>query len=193
MDCTIVLSPELWNKYVARAERFEQMGWRTRTSTLPIQDLRQIAYLLPMWGGIWSGVVFFEGDWYFHRITVWECVWYRDLNSSHFFLRFGALEHEANRTPDISATFIGSHKKFDKGNRMSVYSARKRKPSILSVSYRLNRFNRSRRWKTIPFQILCQNTVRTWFIKKFYVVENLTFHYDNKCSKNNCFTPNTDY
>ena len=39
-------------------------------------------------------------------------VWHRDLNSSYFFPRFGLLEHEANKTPDISATFIGSRKSF---------------------------------------------------------------------------------
>ena len=53
--------------------------------------------------------------------------WYRDLNSPHFFPRFGALEHEANRTPDISATFIGSRKKFCKHNRMSVCLGKKTK------------------------------------------------------------------
>ena len=88
--------------------------------------------------------------------------WYRDLNSSHFFPRFGTLEHEANRTPDISATFIGSCKKFCKHKRMSVCPARKRKSSVLSVSYRLNRFSRYSRWRTMPLQILCQNMVRTW-------------------------------
>ena len=69
----LCLSPERWNRYVVMAERSEQMGWLTRTSALPIRGLRQIAYLLPMWGGIWNGVVFFEGDWYVHRIAVWEC------------------------------------------------------------------------------------------------------------------------
>ena len=49
---------ERWNRYIAIIERSEQMGWRTRTSALPIRDLRQIAYLLPIWGGFWSGVVF---------------------------------------------------------------------------------------------------------------------------------------
>ena len=78
--------------------------------------------------------------------------WYRDLNSSHFFPHFGALEHEANRTPAVSATFIGSHKKFCKRNRMSVCPARKRKPSILSVSCRLNRLNRLNGGKTKPFK-----------------------------------------
>ena len=90
--------------------------------------------------------------------------WYRDLNSSHFFPRFGALEHEANRTRDISATFIGSRKKFCKHKRMSVCPARKRKASVLPVSYRLNGFNRWSRWKMAPLQISCQNMVRTWYI-----------------------------
>ena len=76
--------------------------------------------------------------------------WYKDLNSSHFFPRFGALEHEANRKPDISATFIGSRKKFCERKRMFVCSARKRKPSVLFLSYRLNRFNRCSRWITTP-------------------------------------------
>ena len=89
--------------------------------------------------------------------------WYRDLNSSHFFPRFDLLEHEANRTPDISATFISSRKKFCKRNRMSVCPARKGKPSSLSVSYRLNRFNRCSRGRTRPLQILCQNMVRAWY------------------------------
>ena len=89
--------------------------------------------------------------------------WYRDLNSSYFFPRFGTLEHAANRTPGRSATVIGSRKEFCKRNGMSVCSARKRKASILSVSYKLNRFNRLSRWKTTPLQILCQNMVRTWY------------------------------
>ena len=142
------------------------MGWPTRTSALPIGDLRQIAYLLPMWGGIWSGVVFLWRRLICPQNNSLRMFWYRDLNSSHFFPRFGLLEHEANRTPDISATFIGSHKKFCKHNRMSVCPARKRKPSISSVSYRLNRFNRSSRGRTTPLQILCQNMVRTWYIRQ---------------------------
>ena len=125
------------------------MGWRTRTSALPIRDLHQIAYLLPMWGGIWSSVVFL-----WRRLTCPQngslrMFWYRDLNSSHFFPRFGALDHEANRTPDICATFISSRKKACKHKRMSVCPARKGKPSILSVFYRLNRCSR---WRTNPFR-----------------------------------------
>ena len=88
------------------------MGWPTRTSALPIRDLRQIAYLLPMWGGIASGVVFLWRRLICPQNSSLRMFWYRDLNSSHFFPRFGALEHEANRTPDISATFIGSRKSF---------------------------------------------------------------------------------
>ena len=106
---------------------------------------------------------FFEGDWYVHKNSSLRMFWYRDLNSSHFFPRFGLLEHEANRTPDISATFIGSRTKFYKRKRMYVCPARKRKASSLSVSYRLNRFNRCSRWRTTPRQILCQNMVRTWY------------------------------
>ena len=89
--------------------------------------------------------------------------WYRDLNSSHFFPHFGALEHAANRTPDISAPFVGSRNKACKRNRMSVCPARKRKPSILSLSCRLNGFNRCSRGRTTLLQILCQNMVRTWY------------------------------
>ena len=140
------------------------MGWRTRTSALPIWDLRQIAYLLPMWDGIWSGVVFLWKRLICSQSSSLRMFWYRDLNSSHFFPRFGALEHETNRTPDISATFIGSCKKFCERKRMSVCPTRKRKPSVLSVSYRLDRFNRCSRGRTTPFQILCQNMVRTWYI-----------------------------
>ena len=139
------------------------MGWRTRTSALPIRDLRQIAYLLPMWGGIWSGVVFLQRRLICPQNSSLRMFWYRDLNSSHFIPRFGLLEHEANKSLDISATFIGSRKKSCKRNRMSVCPARKRKPSILSVSYRLNRLNRDSRWRTTPFQIFCQNMVRTWY------------------------------
>ena len=105
------LSPERWNRYVAMAERSEQMGRGTRTSALPIRNLRQIAYLLPLWGGIWSGAVFLWRRLTFSQNNSLRMFWYRDLNSSHFFSRFGALEHEANRIPDISATFIGSRKK----------------------------------------------------------------------------------
>ena len=150
------------------------MGWRTRTSALPIRDLCHIAYLLPMWGGIWRGVVFL-----WRRLTCppnssLRMFWYRDLNSSHFFPRFGALEYEANRTPDISATLIGSPKTFCKRKRMSVCPARKRKPNIVCVSYRWNRFNRCSRWRTAPFQILCQNMVRTWYWKVETVKNALT-------------------
>ena len=144
------------------AERYEQMGWQTRTSALPIRDLCQIAYLLPMWGGIWSGVVFLWRRLMCPQNGSLRMFWYRDLNSSHFFPRFGTLEHEANRTPDIFVTFIGLRKKFYKRKRMSVCPARKRKAIILSVSYRLNRFNRCDRWKTAPRQILYQNMIRTW-------------------------------
>ena len=144
------------------------MGWGTRTRALPIRDLRQIAYLLPMWGGIGSGVVFLWRRLICPQNSSWRMFWYGDLNSSHFFPRFGALEHEANRTLDTSATFIGSRKKFCKHNRMSVCPARKRKPSMLSLSYRLNRFNRCNRWRTRPLQILCQNTVRTWHSNSLY-------------------------
>ena len=36
-------------------------------------------------------------------------------------------EHEANRTPDISATFIDSRKKYCKSNRMFVCPARNKR------------------------------------------------------------------
>ena len=142
------------------------MGWWTRASALPIRDLRQNAYLLPMWGGIWSGVVFLWRRLICPQNNSFRMLWYRDLNSSYFFPSFGALEHEANRTLDISATFIGSCKKFCKHNRMSICSARKWKPSILSVSHRTNRLNRYSRWRTTPLQISCQNVVRTWYTSK---------------------------
>ena len=103
------------------------MDWRTRTSALPIRDLRQIVYLLPVWGGIWRGVVFLWRRLICPQNSSLRMFWYRDLNSSHFFPRFGLLEHKANRTPDISATFIGSCKKFCKRKRMSVCPARKTK------------------------------------------------------------------
>ena len=146
------------------AERPEQMGWRTRTSALPIRDLRQIVYLLPMWGGIWSGDVFLWRRLICPQNSSLRMFWYRDLNSSHFFPRFGTLKREANRTPDISAIFIGSREKFCKRNRMSVCALRKRKASILSVSYRLNGFYRCIRGRTMSLQILCQNMFRTWYI-----------------------------
>ena len=111
-----------------------QMGWRTRTSALLIRDLCQIAYLLPKWGGIWSSVVFLWRRLICPQNSSLRMFWYGDLNSSHFFPRFGWLEHETKRTPLMSATFIGSHKTFSKHNRMSVCPARKRKSSILAVS-----------------------------------------------------------
>ena len=116
------------------------MGWPTRTSALPIRDLRELAYFLPMWGGIGSGVVFLWKRLTCPRNSSLRMFWYRDLNSSHFFPRFGALEHGANRTTNISASFVGSGKRFCKCNRMPVCPRTKRKTSILSVSYRLNRF-----------------------------------------------------
>ena len=87
------------------------------------------------------------------------------MHSSYFFPRFGALEHEANRTLDISATFIGSRRKSCERDRMFVCPGTKQRPSILSVSYRLNHFNRCSRWGTTPLQILCQNMVRTWSLQ----------------------------
>ena len=134
------------------AEGSEQMGWRARTSALPTRDLRQIAYLLPVWDGIWSGVVFLWRRLICPQNGTLRMFWYRDLNSSHFFPRFGALMHEANRRPDLSATFIGSCKKFYKHIRMSVCPAWKRKASISSVSYRLNRLNRLSRGRTSHFK-----------------------------------------
>ena len=116
-----------------------------------------------MWGGIWCGVVFLWRRLMCPQNSSLRMFWYRDLNSSHFFPRFGALEHDANKTPDTSATFIGSHKTFCERNRMSVCLGTKRRVSILSVSYRLNRFNRCSRGKTTPLQILCQIMVRTWY------------------------------
>ena len=143
------------------------MGWRTRTRALPIGDLRQIAYLLPMWDGIASGVVLLWRRLICLRNSSFRMFWYRDWSSSYFFPRFGLLEHEANRTPDISATFIGSRKKFCKRKRMSVCLTIKRKPSILSVSYRLNGLNRCSRGRTTPLQILWQNMVRAWYSTTF--------------------------
>ena len=153
------------------------MGWRTQTSALPIRDPCQIAYLLPMWGGIWSGVVFLRRRLICPQNNRFRMFWCRDWNSSHFFPRFGLLEHEANKTPDISATFIGSRKKFCKRKRMSVRPARKRQACILSVSYRLNRFNRRSRWKSAPLQILCRNMVRTWYSFGDSLVLLLSLHY----------------
>ena len=155
---------ELWNRYASMSESSERMGWSTRKSALPIRDLCQIAFLLLMWGGICSGVDFLWRRPICPKNSSLRMFQYRDLNSSHFLPRFGLLEHEANRTPDISSTFVGSCKEFCERNRMSVCSTRKRKPSILSLSCRLNRFNRCSRWRTTPLQILCQNMVRPWYI-----------------------------
>ena len=60
----------------------------------------------------------------------------------------------------MSATIVRLHKRFCEHNRMSVGPARKRKPSIFSVSYGLNRFNRCSRGRTTPLRGLCQNMVR---------------------------------
>ena len=109
------------------AERSEQMGCRTRTRALPIRDLRQIGYLLPMWGGIWSGVVFLWRRLTCPQNSSLKMFWYRDLNSSHFSPHFGALKHETKRTPDMSATFVGSRKVLCERNRMSVCLVKKRK------------------------------------------------------------------
>ena len=58
---------------------------------------------------------------------------YRDLNSSHVLLRFGALEHEANRSTVMSTTFISSRKKFCEHYRMSLCLTTKRKASVWSL------------------------------------------------------------
>ena len=100
------------------------MGWRTRTRALPIRDLRQIAYLLPMWGGSWSGVVFVWRRLICPQNSSLRMFRNRDLNSSDFFPRFGLLKHEAKRTPDMSATIVRSHEKFSERNRISVGPAR---------------------------------------------------------------------
>ena len=151
------------------------MGWPTRTSALPIRNLRQIAYLLPMWGGISSVVVFLWRRLICPQNSSFRMFWYSDLDSSHFLPRFSALTHAANRIPNMFATFVGSGKKFCKRNRMSVCPARKRKPSILFVSCRLNRFNRLSRGRT--FQILCQNIVRNWYITNLGIPTSETqFH-----------------
>ena len=86
------------------------MGWRTRTSALPIRDLRlncvPLTYVKMEFE---SGVVFLWRRLICPHNSSLRMFWYRDLNSSHFFPRFGLLEHEANRTHgSISATFIGS-------------------------------------------------------------------------------------
>ena len=172
----LCLSSERWNRYVAMAECSEQMDWRTGASALSIRDFSQIAYFLPMWGGIWSGVVFLWRSLICPQNSSLRMFWYRDLNSSHFFPRFGALEHEANRIPDISAAFFGSRKKFHKRNRRPVCPAEKGKPSILSVSYRLNRFNRCSRGRTTLFRILCQNLARTVVCSWFLHTRNALFH-----------------
>ena len=104
---------------------FRVNGLTDSDKCMPIRDLRQTAYLWPMWGGIWSGVVFLWRRLICpHKIAVWEGfdmgTWTRRI-SSHVL---GALEHEANKTPDISATSIGSRKNFCKSNRMSVCRAR---------------------------------------------------------------------
>ena len=140
-------------------------------ATLPIRDLRQIAYLLPMWDGIGNDVVFLWRRLICLRNSSLRMLWHRDLNASHFFPHFGVLEHEANRTPDMSATFIASRKKFCKRNRMSVCTGRKRRPSISSLSHRLNGPNRCSRGRITPFQILRQNMVRTWYIHTYIVME----------------------
>ena len=137
------------------------MGWRTRTSALPIRDLRQIAYLLPMWGGIGSGVVFLWRRLICLQNSSLRMFWYRDLNSSHFFHVFGALGHEANRSPDISATSIGSRKKFCKLKRMSVCPARKGKPNILSVSYRAESFQSVQQMKNYAPSEFCAKICST--------------------------------
>ena len=126
------------------------MGWRTRTSALPTRDLHQIVYLLPMWGEISSGVVFLWRRLICPQNSSLRMFWYRDLNSSHFFPRFSALEHEKNRTPDISATFVGSRKNFCKRKGMSVCPVRKRKSKSSSVPYRMDHFNRLSRGRTTP-------------------------------------------
>ena len=140
-------------------------GWPTRTRALPIRDLRQIAYLLPMWGGIWSGVVFLWRRLICPQNSSLRMFWYRDLNSSHFFPRFGVLEHEANRTLDISATFIGSRKSFVNASGSSVCPAKRRIRVFCLSPIGLNRLNRCSRGRTTPIQILCQNMVCTWYVQ----------------------------
>ena len=86
--------------------------------------------------------------------------WYRDLNSSHFFPRFGALEHEANRTPDISATSSVRVKSFANASGCLFVWQENERASVFSASYRLNRLNcrwGCSRWRTTPVQFLCKN------------------------------------
>ena len=107
---------------------------------------------------------FFEEDWYVHRIAVWECfdigTWTRRISSHVLACPWSmSMERIGHRICLLLSSVLV--KKFCKGKRMSVCPARKRKPSILSVSCGLNRFNRCSRWRTPPLQILCQNMVRT--------------------------------
>ena len=165
------------------------MGWRTRISALPIRDLRQIVYLLPMWGGIWSSVVVLWRRLICPQNGSLRMFWYRDLNSSHFFPRFGALELEVNKTPDISATFIGSYKKFCKRKRMSVCPARKRKPRVLSVSYGLNRFNWCNRWRTT----LLQSCAKISSTRLLYSTNFLSLRKKVWCHTINCHVNYSDW
>ena len=146
------------------AECSEQMGWRTRTSALPIRDLRQIAYLLPMWGGIWSGVVFLWRRLTCPQNSSLRMFWYRDLNSSHFFPRFGLLKHEANRTPDIPATFIGARKKVLWRQPDVCLSCKKTKGECFVCVLQVESFQPAQQMKSYaPFDFCAKNMVRTWY------------------------------
>ena len=106
---------------------------------------------------------FFERDWHVHKKAVWECfdlgTWTHHI-SSHVLAHW-SMKRKGHR---MSATCIGSREKFCKRNRMSVCAARKRKASILSFSYTLNRLNRCSRWRTRPLQMLCHNMVHIWYV-----------------------------
>ena len=106
---------------------------------------------------------FFEGEWYVHRMAVWECfdigTWPRRI-SFHVLARWSVKRTGHRVFLLLSSVRV---KSFCKRNRVSVCPGTKRKPSISSVFYRLNCLNQYSRWRIRPLQILCQNMVLTWY------------------------------
>ena len=98
-----------------------------------------------------QGVLFFfEGDWYFHRIAVWECfdigTWTRRM-SCHVLTSWSMKRIGHGIFLLLSSVRI---KSFVNATG-HLFVRQERKLNILSLSCRLNRLNRLSRWRSRLF------------------------------------------
>ena len=150
------------------AECSEQMGRRTRTSALPIRDIRLIVYLLPMWGGIWSGVVFLWRRLICPQNSSWRMFWYRDLNSSHDLAMFWARESLKRIGHRILLLLSSIRMKSFVNATGCLFVRQDNESRVFGLSpivwiVSIGAANEELRF----FTILCQNMVRTWHSNSF--------------------------